>query len=384
MHSPLAYIIAAGTGLLIAHWISRAPELRTMRLSQLIFVPVGMALCVYFLPEQGGSVAGDIGQFMGFIAVLGFLIVLLIPNIAYIFGASLSNFLDPQDWTSLEEEIALRPIRRLIDKDQFNQALADLDELLKTHKPTYEALLIKAKLLYNLGSVDETVATLLNLIPMSHTTAQQLAVLELLAVLEGQHQEPPNPIVSGTRYIEINHDLVLFQIDDNGDASPTHKEIPPGNYKVEEILHRNHRWLQLAGENWGNAEMCWEAVVTDRASLAPQKNGFLRRIARTHEAVTSALKRKPRLQRQAEARQLFQEATQHIRRNDWRRAVPLLQKASACDPDHFDIAYRWAQAVRFTSIGDEIEQTVAQVLRQSRWTDHEEQMIRELQRPVSR
>jgi len=65
-------------------------------------------------------------------------------------------------------------------------------------------------------------------------------------------------------------------------------------------------------------------------------------------------------------------------------AAPLLQEASARDPDHFEIAYRWAHAVRFTSIGDETEQTVAQVLRQSRWTEHEEQMIRELQRLVSR
>jgi len=381
MHSPLAYIIAAGAGLLVAHWISRAPELRTMRLSQLIFIPAGFVVCLYLSSPTAG-----VGEFMGFMVVLGFLILLMIPNIAYLFGASFSNFLDPQDWTSLEEEIALRPIQRLIDKDQFNQALADLDELLKTHKPTYEALLIKAKLLYNLGSVDETVATLLSLIPMSHTTAQQLAVMELLAVLEGQHQEPPKPIVAGTRHIEIHHDLVLFPIDNDGvgNVSPAHKEIPPGAYKVQIIMHRNHRWLKLAGENWGNAEMCWQAVVADRAAPVTQKNGLLRRIARTHEAITSALKRKPRRQRKAEARQLFQEAAQHIRRNDWRRAAPLLQEASACDPDHFEIAYRWAQAVRFTSIGDETEQTVAQVLRQSRWTEHEEQMIRELYRPGSR
>src|SRR5271154_181678 len=171
MHSIFFYLLAAGAGVLIAHFISRPPELRSMRLSQFIFVPVAMLLFVYFLPAgNGASAGGGVGEFMCFLGVLGFLIMLLAPNIAYFCGASVSNFLDPQDWTSTDEEIALRPIRILIDKDQCNEALADLEELLKKHKPTYEALLIKAKLLYHFGSVDETVATLLSLIGMSKTT----------------------------------------------------------------------------------------------------------------------------------------------------------------------------------------------------------------------
>jgi tetratricopeptide (TPR) repeat protein len=381
MHSIPAYVIAAVVGMLMAHLISRPPELRSMRLSQLVFVPAGVVLCVYFLPEPGGGGA-DIGQLMCFMGVLGFLILLLAPNIAYLCGASLSNFLDPQDWTSDEEQIALRPIQRLIGKDQYSQALSDLDELLKTHKPTYEALLVKAKLLHHFGSVDETVATLLTLISLSHTTAQQLAVMELLAVLEGQHQEPPRPLVHETRAIEIHHDLVLFQTD--GDAASAHQEIPPGTYKVQEITHRNHRWLKLAGENWGNAEMCWQAVLVKPVVSVPQKKSFFSPIARMHQAVTTAVKGKPRRQRQAEAKELFREAGRLIRGNQWRKAAPLLQKASACDPDHYEIAYRWVQSVRFTATDDETEQTVAQVLRQSRWTEHEEQMLRQLQKPISR
>jgi hypothetical protein len=46
MHSIFAYLLAAGAGVLIAHFISRAPELRFMRLSQLILVPAAMVLCV--------------------------------------------------------------------------------------------------------------------------------------------------------------------------------------------------------------------------------------------------------------------------------------------------------------------------------------------------
>jgi tetratricopeptide (TPR) repeat protein len=384
MHSIFTYILAAGAGLLIAHFISNPPELRSMRLSQLIFVPVAMLLFVYFLPDgSAASQTASVGEFMCFLGVLGFLIVLLAPNIAYICGATVSNFLDPQDWTSIDEEIALRPIRRLIEQDQYNQALSDLDELLKKHKPTYEALLIKAKLLHHFGSVDETKATLLSLIELSHSPAQQLAVMENLALLDGQQQEPPKLLVSGTRHFQIHHELVVFQM--TGDAEPLHKVIPPGVYKVQETLHRERRWLKLAGEDWGNAEMCWEAVAADRRPTpAPPKSGFFWQIARMHQSISAAIKRKPRFQQQAEAKKLFKEAGQLIRGNNWHQARQLLQQANTCDPDHYEIAYRWVQAVRQTAGDAETEQALSQVLQQSRWTGHEEQMLRELGRPVGR
>jgi tetratricopeptide (TPR) repeat protein len=384
MHSFLSYLLPAGAGVLIAHFVSRAPELRTMRLSQLIFVPAGMVVAVYFLQSgNGSSSVGGVAEFMCFLGVLGFLILLLAPNIAYLCGASLSNFLDPHDWPSGEEEIALRPIRLLIDKDQYSQALSDLDELLKKHKPTYEALLLKAKLLHHLGSVDETVATLLRLIELSQSPAQQLAVMELLTFLEGQHQEPPGPFVSGTRRLEIHHELVLFEMVAEG--SPPHKVIPAGAYEVEQTIHRDRRWLKLPGEDWGNAEMCWNAVLVERRPApAPPKSGFFWRIARMHEAITAAIKRKPRTQKRAEAKKLYQQASQFIRRGDWHSAVPLLEKASACDPDHYEIAYRWVQAVRQTANDAVTEQAVNRVLQQSQWTGNEEQMLRQLKRPLAK
>jgi tetratricopeptide (TPR) repeat protein len=321
------------------------------------------------------------------VGVLGFLVLLLAPNIAHLCGAGLSNLLDPQDWTPAEEEIALRPIQRLIDKDQFHPALTDLDELLKNRKPTYEALLLKAKLLNHLGGWDEAVATLLRLIALSHTTAQQVAVMEFLAVLEQNHPETPGPRIANTRRVQIRHPLVLFQTDAEEAAAATHKEIPPGTYKVEEILHRNRPWLKLAGENWGNADMCWEAIVAiDRpAAAAPvkPKNGPFWQIARMHQAVGASLKRKSRRHEQGEAQKLFREANELIRRDDWPQALPLLERASACDPDRYEIAYRWVQAVRQTASDAVTAQVVSQVLKQSLWTESEQYMLQELKKPLA-
>jgi len=370
---------AAGGGALLAWLLTRAPELRGWRLSQLLLVPGAFVLACWVLRQTGGR--PDMGAGIILIVIIVLTAFLLAPNIAFYCGAGLSNFLDPMDWTPAEE-IALRPIRRLIDRDQYYQALGDLDALLKKHKPTYESLLLHAKLLHHFGRVDETVAALLQTIALCQSTAQQLTVLELLAVLEERHQSPRKPLAPGTRPIQIYHRLVLFPI--AAQDRLLHKEIPAGVYEVEETFHRNHRWLKLAGEDWGNAAMCWEAVLQIHPpDPAPPQKGFLWQMARINQAITLALKGKRRLQSQAEAGQLLKQAGQFIRREDWRSALPLLQKASACDPDNYEIAYRWVQAVRHIADDRATARAVNTVLSQSQWSADEQEMLRQLQHPIA-
>jgi len=370
---------AAGVGALIAWLLTRAPELRGWRLSQLILVPGAFVLACWVLRQTGGR--PDMGAGIILIAIIVLTSFLLAPNLAFYCGAGLSNFLDPMDWTPAEE-IALRPIRRLIDRDQYYQALGDLDALLKKHQPTYESLLLHAKLLHHLGRVDETVAALLQTIALCQSTAQQLTVMDLLAVLEERHQTPRKPLAPGTRPIQIYHRLVLFPI--AAQDRLLHKEIPAGVYEVEETFHRNHRWLKLAGEDWGNAAMCWEAVLEiPRPETSPPQKGFLRQMARMNQAITNAIHRKPRHQTLAEAQTLLKEASQLIKSGDWQKALPLLQKASACHPDSYEIAYRWVQAVRHTSDARATALALNKVLAQSQWSANEQEMLRQLQHPIA-
>jgi tetratricopeptide (TPR) repeat protein len=370
----LSYIFAAGIGVLIAHFLSRAPELASIRLAQLVLVPVAMVVCVFC------SDIGGMAGFIMFLPALGILVLLLTPAITHHFGAGLSNFLDAYDWTPTEEEMALGPIRKLIEKDQYNEALDELDELLKKRKPTYEAVLLKAKLLNHLGSVDETVATLLGLIELTRTTEQRLSVMQLLASLEDRYRPPRKPLAPGVRRIETRHELVLFSTADETPA--LHKEIPPGEYEVVETFHRHQRWLKLAGEDWGNAEMCWQAIeAIQNPTGTASKKGIVSRSVRLLQAITTAIKGKPRPQLRAEAQKLVKEARQFILRDDWQNALPLLQKASECDPDHYEIAYRWVQAVRKTSNDAVTARIINQVLKQSQWTENEQHMLRQLKSP---
>jgi len=377
MHSIFSYIVVAGIGLLIAHLLSRPPELHALRLSQLILVPAATVVGFYFLPVSGGrATLGDLGSFISYVGIMGFLALLLAPNIGYHFGMALSNFIDPLDWTPLEEEIALRPIQRMIDRSQYQEALAELDVLLKKHKPSHEALLLKTKLLHHFGSVDETVATLLKMIPLSNSTAQQLEVMEALATLESQHQCPPKPLAREIRQIRIHHELVLFPVETGLTDRSTHKEIPAGNYEVEETFNGNHRWLKLAGQDWGNAEMCWEAIQeTNLVTPGHSANKVLAQIARMHQALSNTMSGKPAFHKQTQARKLLTEANPFIRLEQWDKALPLLQKASGCDPHCYEIAYRLVQAARRAGNKATTDRILREVLNQSRWTEDEQFML---------
>jgi len=375
VHSTLSYIVVAGVGLLLAHFLTRSPDLSRLRLLQLVFVPVAFVAAWAVLPDPSGGPA-SIGSLMAFFVILGFLAISIAPNIAHHFGAALSNFLDPVDWTPAEEELALRPIVKLIDKDRYQDAFAELEELLKKHKPTFEALHLRAKLLNHFQRFDETIATLLQMIRFSHTTHQQLVVMELLAGLDARQASPSKPPAPGARQIRISHELLLFN---PGAADRSvHKTIPPGDYQVDEILSGRNRWLVLKDDAWGNAEACWEAVEdTGQPAQSPARTGFLYQIVRAQQTLISEIKGKPRRQSREESRALHKEASQWIRQGDWARALPLLQKASAGDPDNYEIAYRLVQAAHQVGAPSNSAAILRNVLAQSHWTEDEERMLKQ-------
>lgn len=380
MSAFVVYLVAAGVGFAVAHFISRAPELRTMRLSQLVLVPVLFVVAAHLIaqPRAHSQIEG-MANFIAFAGVMGFLAVLLAPNIAYHCGAALSNFLDPTDWTPEEEEIALRPIQHLIDRNRYHEALTDLKLLLVTHKPTYEARLMAAKLLHHCGQLDESVSSLVSLIELSQTTPQQLAAMELLALLEEYHHEKLPSGKADTGRIQIRHELVLFPISEQ--AVEPYKLIAPGTHDVESLFHRNHRWLKLKGSEWGNAEMCWRSIEGSPGApeAAPRRSVF-RHVARLHQSISRCLYRKPYLRKQMEAQAMFKEAGQLMREEKWAAAAPILEKAASLDPGRYEIAYRWLQAVVSAGNSSAADCALTQILEQSQWTESEEEMLKQLRR----
>jgi thioredoxin-like negative regulator of GroEL len=368
--------VAAGGGLFLAYFLTGAPELRGLRLAQMIFLPLAFMAAWSVLPEPSQGYA-SVGALIGFAAILVFIAALLAPNAGHYCGVFVANFLDPQDWASAEEEIALRPIVKLIDKDRFEEARDGLEALLKKHKPTYEALLLQAKLLHHFQRDAEGRAALLQMIPLSRTTDQQLAVMELLAGLGAHQSTATEPTDRGPTQMRITHELVLFP---TGAADRSvHKIIPAGAYQVNRQLVRGQCWLVPNGEDWGNTCACWEAVrETDKATETAAGKGLLWQIARMQESVILAVRGKTWRQSQEEARLWQKEANRLIRQGNWGAALPCLQKAATEDPENFEIAYRLVQAARLAGGSANPSAVLSRVLRQGRWTEDQERMLQQL------
>lgn len=364
---PLSFFLGGGAGVVLSRCLASVPEARRANFTQLVIVLGSLAASIYV-----SSFAGMV-TLTCVLAGVGFIIMFLMRQVTNFGGTTFINLLDQQDWTPADEEIALRPIRQLVDRENYRQALGELDQILKTHKPTYEAVLLKAKLLNHIGRVPDAKTALLSLIGLSNSPAQQLAVMEMLASLDQDQPELPNAPTNGARRIEICHELILFQMPEGDPTS--HKQIPPGSYEVQEIVHRNQRWLKLKGEDFGNAEICWNAILGQNRPVAqPAATGFFQRLARMGQSI----KGKPRRQLLAESQSLFQEAKEYIRRDDWNKAVPILELAATLDPDHFEIAYRWATAVRQTADVATASAVLNRVLTQSQWTKTEQEMLQQL------
>jgi tetratricopeptide (TPR) repeat protein len=215
------------------------------------------------------------------------------------------------------------------------------------------------------------------MIRLSKTSTQQMIVMENLASLDGHIPGEQNPIVPGARQVQIVHELLLFN-PGTGDLT-VNKEIPAGNYSVEEILRGRHRWLVLKGEPWGNAASCWEAVQ-EVGQAQSAKRGFLHRITRAQQKIVIRVKSKSFRQSKADSLAAYKEAGRLIRQGDWAGALPLLQKASADDPDSYEIAYRLVQAAHQVGPRPDAADVLNKVMAQSRWTENEEQMLKQLKR----
>lgn len=172
------YAILITVGLAVGFLGTIPMELRRLRLIQMVLLPVLLS-GMYFQIPKGPPVVEDLLAFLIYLWPLGMLAVLLAPNIAWFCGYGIQSAIDPQDWTSNDEEIVLKPVSQLIDGEDYQEAYKTLERLLKKHRPTYHALLLRAKLQYHFGKVKHARQTLLQMIELAQHEDQQLAAMRL-------------------------------------------------------------------------------------------------------------------------------------------------------------------------------------------------------------
>jgi hypothetical protein len=354
-------------GAVLAHFVSRAPELARLRRIQMVCVPFVLVMGCALLPDAGAATIGDMARLPTFVLTMFVLALLIAPSIAFHCGAGFTNLIDPQNWTPANEELALNPIRKLIDRDLHREALHELERLLQTHEASYEALLLKTKLLFHFSSHHATVATLLQMIRLSQTPAQQMAVMESLHALEKEFGGVATPrTTESPKVFSLDHELILF--DSVGDDPIKHEILPPGSYDVEEVMLGHVRWLKLKGSDWGNQIACWEAAKRP-ATTDGDPGGDL---AKT--SIPGQTMAQPVLA-QAKARELKKRAILLIQEERWDEAVETLLGAFRCDPGNHEIAYRLMEAARRKGPGQEVQQLLKEVVKSGSWTEQELELL---------
>jgi hypothetical protein len=61
-----------------------------------------------------------------------------------------------------------------------------------------------------------------------------------------------------------------------------------------------------------------------------------------------------------------------------------LKKAATTDPERYEIAYRWVQAVRNTADDATTARAVKRALHQNQWTFDQQEMLERLQLPLAK
>ncbi len=355
-------LIAAGIGL--AHLVSRAPELHRLRRIQAICFPVILLVGFGLLPfGSGRNALGDLACFTAFLVPVALMAILLAPSLAFNCGAGFVTFLDPPNWTPAHEEIRLGHVQKMIDHDRHQDALDELEELLKKHEPTYEALLLKTKLLFHFTSHNASAATLLQMIPLCRSFQQQMAVMESLQALVRQFAcVPVSRTAESPTQFELMHELLLFE--GRGNDLSRHKMIEPGTYEVEEIRVGQARWIKLKGTDWGNHLACWESV----RRVAAVEPSLGRRVARRLLAAPDG---EPMVLAQAKARELLKQALQLTDEEKWGEAVSVLHEAFRYDPRNYEIAFRLMEAARRNGSKARTRDLLKEVGRMGTWTERE-------------
>jgi len=366
MHRIVA-VLPGAAGATLAHFLSRAPELARMRRIQMVCVPVVVVLGCALLPGAGAATIGDVARLPAFVLTMFVLAILIAPSIAFHCGASFVNFIDPQNWTPSKEDIALNPIRKLIERDRHREALDELERLLQTHEPSYEALLLKTKLLFHFSSHCAAVVTLLEMIRLSRTPAQQMAVMESLHVLENDFGCVAMPrMAESPTVFSVDHELILF--DTQVCDLSQHETILPGSYEVDEVIQGHVRWLKLKGSGWGNQLACWEGAQKP-AAAAGNWRGDLAKMAVPEQ-------RTPRpVLAQAKARELKKRAIGLMQEERWEEAVATLHRAFHCDPGNHEIAYRLMDAARHRGSELEMQELLEEVVKSGSWTEQELELL---------
>jgi hypothetical protein len=144
-------LLLAGLGLFIGFITTSPMELRHRRLFHMALVPVLLVGMRQLIPD-GRDVAANLAGFIGFLVPMLLLALLLAPGVGWIVSGALVRVLENPD-NGPVPALELHQVRRRISSGLNEEAYGLLTRNLRSTKPTYEALYLKAALEQKMGMI---------------------------------------------------------------------------------------------------------------------------------------------------------------------------------------------------------------------------------------
>ena len=144
-------LLLAGLGLFIGFITTSPMELRHRRLFHMALVPVLLVGMRQLIPD-GRDVAANLAGFTGFLVPMLLLALLLAPGVGWIVSGALMRVLENPD-NGPAPALELHQVRRRISSGLNEEAYGLLTRNLRSTKPTYEALYLKAALEQKMGMI---------------------------------------------------------------------------------------------------------------------------------------------------------------------------------------------------------------------------------------
>jgi hypothetical protein len=144
-------LLLAGLGLFIGFITTSPLELRHRRLFHMVLVPVLLVGMRQLIPD-GRDVAANLAGFTGFLVPMLLLALLLAPGVGWIVSEALVSVIENPD-NGPAPALELHQVRRRISSGLNEEAYGLLTRNLRSTKPTYEALYLKAALEQEMGMI---------------------------------------------------------------------------------------------------------------------------------------------------------------------------------------------------------------------------------------
>jgi len=172
---PKIYLYLLFIGVVLGFVATLPHELRLLRPAQILLFPVLLCCAARAWLKFGPSFADKALSGVLLVATLVGFVVTIAPNLIWLFRTLSNRTTFRVEGRYIDEEEHLQPIRKLVEAEQYQEALQCLEALLKSHRADFRALHLLVQLYHQLNKNKRAEQCLLFMMRSASSDEERLA-----------------------------------------------------------------------------------------------------------------------------------------------------------------------------------------------------------------